>query len=65
MGPAARDPLCPAVEAARKAGIVVVVAAGNQGRSFPASSVAVDPVSALVLPGLYWFPEKPGCDSFV
>jgi serine protease AprX len=30
--PAAQDPLCQAVEAAWKAGIVVVVAAGNQGR---------------------------------
>jgi serine protease AprX len=36
------DPLCQAVEAAWKAGIVVVCAAGNEGRMNPAATAGVD-----------------------
>ncbi len=46
--PAAQDPLCQAVEAAWKAGIVVVVAAGNDGRD---NSAGTEGYSTITAPG--------------
>ncbi|MES1257250.1 MAG: S8 family serine peptidase, partial [Acidobacteriota bacterium] len=44
--PAALDPLCQAVEAAWKAGIVVVVAAGNEGRNNSANTQGYGTITA-------------------
>ena len=44
--PAALDPLCQAVEAAWKAGIVVVVAAGNEGRNDSAKTAGYATITA-------------------
>jgi subtilisin family serine protease len=44
--PVALDPLCQAVEAAWKAGIVVVVAAGNQGRNNSAGTYGYGTIAA-------------------
>jgi serine protease AprX len=44
--PAAQDPLCQAVEAAWKAGMVVVVAAGNQGRDNSAGTQGYGTITA-------------------
>jgi serine protease AprX len=38
-----QDPMCQAVEAAWKAGIVVVVAAGNDGGITPSANTATEP----------------------
>ena len=43
---AAQDPLCQAVEAAWKAGIVVVVAAGNDGRDNDAGTSGYGTINA-------------------
>ncbi len=42
------DPLCQAVEAAWKAGIVVVCAAGNRGRAVETDPTAVPPISPSI-----------------
>ena len=48
-----QDPLCQAVEQAWKAGIVVVVSAGNDGRDNSAGTYG------------YWTIESPGNDPYV